>query len=348
MKLFFLALFFTGTLFSQSDSVVIYLVGDAGNDTAPGSALLALQKRLKKDSAATVIYLGDNVYPHGLNDRIDDGKVSDEEKKLMSQFVPLKGHKGSAYMIPGNHDWKAQRQGGHKFVKAQAEWVNAYFKDSLKIKGGYYPTGAMPGPVSVLIAEKIRLIMIDSQWFIQKRSGKIVGKDKDGRKATENACWTSLEAEILASILRGEQLIFAVHHPLISAGTHGAPMKFVRFMVNYTPLQLFGLMGVNRALSQNVNQPGYKKYRKKLEGLLKASGKDHILVAGHEHNFQVWKMEWGTQIISGSGSKSSSFKKHFLEDPRLLDKNDKQEGVTRMVIRNIDGTRIISWEFVTN
>ncbi|MCC7302082.1 MAG: metallophosphoesterase [Bacteroidia bacterium] len=346
--LFFLfpASFFSS---SQIDSTVIYLVGDAGNDTAPGKALLALKKRIVKDTSATIIFLGDNVYPHGMNEQIADGKITPEEKKMMAQLSVLKGHRGSVYMIPGNHDWKAQRRNGAVWIQNQEQWVNAYLRDSLKVNGAYLPSGALPGPHSVLLSPGLRLFIIDSQWFIQKRShkkvGTLAGKSK---RETEEFFWTTLEAEILAAVLRGEQLIFAAHHPLISAGTHGAPMKLVRFMVNYTPFQIFGLMGANRVLSQNVNQPGYKNYKDRLNGLLKESGKSHILVAGHDHNFQVWKMEWGTQIISGSGSKNSKFRKHYLHDPRLLERNDSDEGFTRLVIRTIDGTQILSYEFLTN
>ncbi len=334
------------------DSTVIYLVGDAGNDETPGPALQLLQKRIRTEPNSTVIFLGDNIYPKGMNDKLDDEIVSSDEKKMLSQVSMFKGFAGNVFMVPGNHDWKAERSKGLDWVIAQQIWVDKYFKDSASTvknskEGVYFPKNGLPGPNSILLNDKLRLIMMDSQWFIQKHNGRKVGKLAGAKKRdTERNAWSSLEGILKNAVAKGEQVILAVHHPMISAGKHGTPKTFQRIMINHTPFYLFGLAGLNRPLSQNSNWPAYKKFRKTLEVLLKKYGKNHILVAGHEHNFQVWKMEWGTQVISGSGSKKSGFKKHNIDDPRLLDKNDSREGITRLVIRNVGGARVLHWEFL--
>ncbi len=56
--------------------------------------------------------------------------------------------------------------------------------------------------------------------------------------------------------------------------------------------------------------------------------------------------QWMIKYLVGSGSKQSSFKKHYLNDTRLVDKNDTNEGITRLVIRNVGGAQVVSWEFL--
>lgn len=45
----------------------IYLIGDTGNDTIPSDALQLLAFETFNDTVSSVVFLGDNCYPQGLN-----------------------------------------------------------------------------------------------------------------------------------------------------------------------------------------------------------------------------------------------------------------------------------------
>ena len=126
MKLFikFLFLFISVSAFSQEpDQHAVYLIGDAGEDTVPGKALLQLKEQLIAHPNSSVIFLGDNVYPSGLKKNSKESVLH-----LESQLQILKEFKGQVYFIPGNHDWEAQKRNGLSILKDQEEYVEKYLK----------------------------------------------------------------------------------------------------------------------------------------------------------------------------------------------------------------------------
>jgi hypothetical protein len=55
--------------YAQNDSIVhtVFLIGDAGNDKTPGPCVQLLGKMAAGRPNTSVIFLGDNVYPKGLD-----------------------------------------------------------------------------------------------------------------------------------------------------------------------------------------------------------------------------------------------------------------------------------------
>src|SRR5688572_25411005 len=95
--------------FAQIDSIQqrIFLIGDAGElvgDTHP--VVDWLKKNVDwNDERNSAIYLGDNIYPLGLPmegepDYLQSKKIIDYQMSL------VKGKKGKAFFVQGNHDWK--------------------------------------------------------------------------------------------------------------------------------------------------------------------------------------------------------------------------------------------------
>jgi UDP-2,3-diacylglucosamine pyrophosphatase LpxH len=126
----FILLFVCSSVFAQTPAPYsVYLVGDAGEYTAPGKALLLLKEQLLANPSSTVIFLGDNVYPKGLNTK-DTASVL----RLESQLQLLKDYKGRVYFIPGNHDWDAQKRKGMKKLKVQEEYVNNYIRTKTSVE----------------------------------------------------------------------------------------------------------------------------------------------------------------------------------------------------------------------
>lgn len=302
LKIIFL--FFPVLLFSQSDMPYsVYLIGDAGEDTVSGKALIMLKEKLINDSSSTVVFLGDNVYPDGF--KKDNYK---SELKMRSQLNILKDYKGRAYFIPGNHDWSAQKRNGLKRIIDQKEYIESYLRNNSKLvnknEAAFLPANGLPGPESVMLNNKLRLITIDTQWFLHFYKKNKIGSIKN----TEDLFYRNLDSLLRYSHENGEKVIVAAHHPIFTNGVHSRKLEPLRFCVNYTPFQIFGQFGLNRLFSQDLSNPRYRKMRKRI--LKRLEKYDNIIyVSGHEHSLQFFKEKGNRFIVSGCGSKTDHLKR---------------------------------------
>ncbi|MCK6648993.1 MAG: metallophosphoesterase [Bacteroidia bacterium] len=281
----------------------VYLIGDAGENTQPGAALLELKKQIESDPQSAVVFLGDNVYPAGLKKK-DPNTIL----RINAQLNMLKDYKGAAYIIPGNHDWAAQTIKGKAVLLEQQNYVDSVcktFSISNNNSGSFFPKNALPGPEAVLIAPGVRLVMIDTQWFLHAFK-----KNKSGsKKQTEKTFYFRLDSILLYAKQNNEQVIVAGHHPIYTNGEHSRKMQPLRFMINYVPpFQLFGAAGLYRLFSQDIDHHQYKKMRKELLAIFRKYDKV-VYVCGHDHNMQLFVQENDTYIVSGAGSKLSKLRK---------------------------------------
>ena len=69
------------TGFTQEIKHSIYLIGDAGKDTIPGPALRLLEDELLENKLSSVLFLGDNIYPAGLEGKEGNKKKERGKKK---------------------------------------------------------------------------------------------------------------------------------------------------------------------------------------------------------------------------------------------------------------------------
>ncbi len=321
LKYIFLFVYFSS--FAQEKTVYsVYLVGDAGEDTIPGKALLILKDQFSDDTNTAVIFLGDNVYPSGLN---PNNKTS--VLHLESQLQILKEYKGNVFFIPGNHDWDSQKRNGRTVLKKEEEYVENYLKTKTTVlnkdEQTFLPNNALPGPESIMLDRKLRLIIIDTQWFLHEHKKNTVGT----KKQTQNNFYKKLDSLLILSKENQEQVIIAAHHPMYSNGQHAKAKQPFRFLVNCTPFQIFGLLGINRLYSQDLAQPRYKKMRKRMLTIFNKY--DNITFAsGHEHNLQCFKEGGNRYIVSGSGSKRSHLLKRKHIDSAFQD--DKKTGFIKL------------------
>jgi hypothetical protein len=316
-------LFLPFILISQPEQIYsVYLIGDAGEDTISGKALLLLKEQLEADPESAVVFLGDNVYPDGfiINERKSEAGIE-------SQLNILKDYKGSAYFIPGNHDWDAQKRRGLKKITDQKDYVESYLKKNSQIKNKedkiFLPGKGLPGPETLMLNEKLRLILIDTQWFLHfYKKNKI-----DSKKNTEKIFYRKLDSLLQHSKLNKENVIVAGHHPMYTNGSHSRKLQPWRFMVNCTPFQVCGLLGLNRLFSQDLAQPKYRKMRKSM--LLIFNKYDNITyTSGHDHNLQFFKVAGNKYIVSGSGSKAGHLQRKKLFDSFFQD--DSKTGFVKL------------------
>lgn len=70
---------------ASAQEYAVYLIGDAGKDTISGPALQMLDNLLTREGKnASVIFLGDNVYPRGLENPVHT--IEKSQRKILSQL----------------------------------------------------------------------------------------------------------------------------------------------------------------------------------------------------------------------------------------------------------------------
>ncbi|WP_413997704.1 metallophosphoesterase [Flavobacterium sp. W1B] len=289
-----------------------FLVGDAGNanEIKTQQTLDLLHNKLKKaDKNTTLLFLGDNIYPKGFpnTDNTDEQLLA--EKKLTNQFKLSENYKGKTIFIPGNHDWYS----GIKGLERQANFVTNYLND----KKAFLPRKNC-GIEDLKIDKNTTLITIDSQWFLEDWDKNPTINDNCDIK-TREAFFDELE-----SILNKNQdktVILAVHHPLMSNGTHGGQFSLEKQLFpleQKIPLPVLGsfinLLRKTSGISpQDIQNKQYTHFIKRVKTLLQ--GQDNVIVvSGHDHNLQYIEKDNIKQIISGAGSKSEAARALFPND----------------------------------
>ena len=294
----------------------LFLVGDAGNadeEQAQQTLELLHQKLKKANKKSTLIFLGDNIYPKGFPADKNDSEKALAETKLTNQLKLTEGFKGKTIVIPGNHDWYS----GIKGLENQADFVTKYLND----KKTFLPRKSCPIE-DVKIDSTTTLITVDSEWFLE---------DWDNHPTINDNCDIKTREDFfdeLESILNKNQektVVLAIHHPLLSNGSHGGQYSWEKQLFpleKKIPLPIVGSFinllrktsGVN---PQDLQNKQYTIYAKRIKTLLQGQ-KNVIVVSGHDHNLQYVNKENITQIISGAGSKS--------EAARAINPNDFSYG----------------------
>jgi hypothetical protein len=290
----------------------IYLVGDAGNadkEQAKQTLELLHQKLKKASKNATLIFLGDNIYPKGFPSNDNKSEKDLAEKKLTKQLELTKGFKGKTIVIPGNHDW----YNGIKGLEREADFVTKYLND----KKAFLPRKSCPIE-DVKIDSTSTLITVDSEWFLEDWVNHPTINDNCDIK-TRDDFFDELES--LLNKNQEKTVILALHHPLLSNGTHGGQFSLEKQLFpleQKIPLPIVGsLINLFRKTSgvspQDIQNKEYTTYSKRIKTLLQ-NQKNVIVVSGHDHNLQYIHKENIKQIISGAGSKSEAARAIGISD----------------------------------
>lgn len=305
---------------NATDSIKIahtfYLVGDAGNadeEKAQQTLELLHQKLKKANKKSTLLFLGDNIYPKGFPANNEGSEKALAETKLTNQLKLTEGFRGKTIVIPGNHDW----YNGIKGLELQAEFVTKYLND----KKAFLPRKSC-AIEAVKIDSTIALVTIDSEWFLEDWNNHPTINDNCDIKTREDFF------DELESILNKNQektVILAIHHPLMSNGSHGGQYSLEKQLFpleQKIPLPVIGsfinlLRKTTGASPQDIQNKQYTAYAKRIKTLLQKQ-KNVIVVSGHDHNLQYVNKENIKQIISGAGSKS--------EAARAINSNDFSYG----------------------
>ena len=272
----------------------IYLIGDAGSITnnQQTKVLHALDQNIQNATKNDVLlFLGDNIYPKGFDEKNPDAAA----KSLDPQLELAKKFKGKVIFIPGNHDWYSGVDG----LKRQEK----YIVDALG-KNSFLPEKGCP-IAQYEISKDLILLIVDSEWYLTDwdKHSKI---NDNCEINTRDKFWAELKSVINKN--QNKTMVFAIHHPLKSNGSHGGQYAF---SILKTPLNVLrNASGVSPADS---NFPLYREFSNRVTTLLQEYKNSSIIVSGHDHNLQYLEYQNIPQIISGSGSKVKAVK-HFNND----------------------------------
>ena len=322
ISLVFIVCAWVSVCFGQQDPVVkrLFLVGDAGQLGDDGHHPVCdwLKAHINWDDTSNVlVYLGDNIYPQGMP---ADGssKVEAARKILDYQVSVVAGKQARAFFVPGNHDWKQGKVGGWEQLKNEETYIGSLGLSNVQL----LPAGGCPGPVAVPLGDKVVLVCMDSQWWLQDdkdRPGEQSGCDCKDEKSVLNAL------KDIVSLYPDKLIVLAMHHPFYTHGEHGGyyTLKQHIFPLTdlssglYIPLPLIGsIYPISRGVFGNVQDtknPKYKDLRQQVEDIIKGHA-NIVHVAGHEHGLQLLEHDSVYYVVSGAGSKDSRVKmgKHSL------------------------------------
>ncbi|WP_419800691.1 metallophosphoesterase [Mucilaginibacter sp.] len=288
----------------------VILIGDSGNIARykPDPVLSLLTAHLQTPNPSAVIFLGDNVYPHGLPEK-GDRLREDAELVLKKHHEAVQDYTGKVIFISGNHDWNKGKDDGFDYVVRQEKYLEKLF-------GGtniYLPSNGCPGPKEVSINDNFTIVAINTQWWIQ-RGFRPIGT-KDGCAANSEEDFFVLLEEILERNKNKKVLVIG-HYPIYSYSLHGGKFKLKHHLFPLTiykkkafvPMPLFGsLLPLYRKYVGAPEDLSNQRFRE-LKNRLKVLFGNHpnlVYAAGHEHNLQHIYKNKVNYIVSGAASKST-------------------------------------------
>ncbi|MBA5791849.1 metallophosphoesterase [Flavobacterium sp. xlx-214] len=282
----------------------IVVVGDAGNaDEANGQKLLQTVSNYATDakSKQTLLFIGDNIYPLGMP-KVGEKDRSVAEAKLDAQIDVAKKVNGSTVFLAGNHDWYHGLDG----LMEQKTYVESKLGKKSFMPKKYEAIDALE------INDQLTIITIDSEWFIQNWDKHSNINEGSFIKSREDFFE---EFRSLINKNQNKVTVVAIHHPMLTNGSHGGYFSARQHLFPYKniPLPVLGTIGnylrkTSGASPADMQHTYYRALVDRLKTLTK-NQEQVIFVSGHEHNLQYIEDDGVKQLISGAGSKKEEARK---------------------------------------
>jgi hypothetical protein len=299
----------------------LFLIGDAGAANE-GDAVLGALVQQGKDAppGSTVVFLGDNVYPRGIPH--DTAPTYQEAKRrLLIQAAVADSTGMRLIFIPGNHDWDRHRVTGWAQVQRQGNLLRQYAEEK-KVKVELLPRGGCPGPVPVQLGASLRLVAIDTQWWLHSRVRPGYGDSlPDFYKSMPDPDWRCVVSnqdkflDSLKAVLPRAQSVVTVmvgHHPLESNGEHGGHLPWAQYLFPMVPTPIASWLWVPIGWIYPVGRRLWKdrqdnfgrlnvSMRRAIEGTFSPTS-PLVYASGHDHSLEVIRRGPNRYyLVSGSG-----------------------------------------------
>ncbi len=278
---------------------VLFLLGDAGEALPGESPLLARLREdvewwadaMASDSSVALVALGDLIYPAGMSDTTSLDRGADTLRMRAQIDVangPVARERGvRTLLLAGNHDWgEHPGYGGVFHLELLSEFLDAHVEEGWNV--ALRPAAGTGGPGVFDMGEHLRLILLDSAWWL-------LGADPEEKSRLIDALRDAMEGA------DGRRVVLAAHHPFESGGPHGA-------LVTFAGLSGFRMIASKSgAMLQDLHSGPYRRLRAGLREVFTQVGPPDLFAGGHEHSMQVLegvnRLDPPTILVSGSGSK---------------------------------------------
>ena len=235
-----------------------------------------------------------------------------KEDSLIAFLKRVEQKNGRIIAVTGDRDWDKSSTNGFDTVVALENRFRAKLGHNI-----FIPKKNCPGPSIKDVGDNIRIIGINSQWWLHPYR-KVIPVDSECKNITKSEILDKLKEAIETA--KGRQVIIITHHPIISGGIYGGTHNMIEHIFpfrhdkpnNNTFLPIFGSFYMNYRRNvgneQDMNSKAYSTYIKDIEDVLREH-KNVIICSSHEYDLEVLKINNNYQVISGSLLKSSKVNK---------------------------------------
>ena len=281
--------------------------------------------RALKDSASaappssTIVFLGDNVYERGIPPA-GAPEFPEAIRRLDDQIAVARTSDRRAVFVPGNHDWARHGDDGWASMQRADSAVAARGKNrdgtSLAV---LLPHNGCPGPETVDVGRRIRLIALDTNWWLHggPKPGRATAVERALLPRPATACPAESEAQVSQALRAaldsvGDRMAIVVaHHPLVTGSEHGGHYHPLFYTIAGLPLPvppywfpvgaLYVLLRRARAHPQDWHSPTNRKMRQGIQGTF-SPDRPLIYASGHDHTLQVIERAGRFLLVSGAGN----------------------------------------------
>lgn len=276
----------SSSVWSQGEKEIshsIYFTANSGLDTSEVSRRILKQINVasQTDEETSVVIMG-NLTPKG------GYPAKKKERKKVEEFLsrnllePLEGFNGKIILNPGRNEWNME---GHQNI----DDLESFLQDNSEAK--FWPNDGCALKRKDL-NDKVTLVMVDSQWFLEDWDKHPYINDKCEIKTREQFF---LEFKDELKDEQGKTIIVSIHHPIMS----GTKQGFFNNTGGFT------------------KQSYYSDTRQELSGRLETLSRqfeDVIFVSGNDRNLQYLNDTETPQIISGAMGKLQKAKNRGEND----------------------------------
>lgn len=269
----------------------VYLLSNLESLSATAPELDAIQQHLNNDNNDfTIIINGDFVDKNGLGTKPEQGDLD-----KLDRLIEIAGDRGKIIFIPGDREWDNGGKRGLKKVKA----LEKYLESKLGKGNVIFPQKGCLGPGIIDIGEHLRIVAINTQWFLEENIGP-EEEDADCGLLNETEFWFEIEDAIGDS--ENRNVIIAGHHPVLSFGQY-AGYKLAKKHLS-PPIVGSFIAGYHQNVGgkRDLSQRRLKAYASRMLHLTQRfSGA--IFISGHEYDTQVLFKNDTYHINSGAFAK---------------------------------------------